>query len=286
LLAEAPVALIFDGLAISSAEQHPANQRLLGKAEFGGDLGMLCEGKAAVVTGAAGGGMGRSIALTLAHEGAQVAVNYRTSADSANAMVDHIGGRGGGAIAVEADVFQAEGCRKLVGTTVEKFGRVDICIVNPGASWHTEPIDKLDPTAALDDVHREMAPLVHLMPLLLPGMYERKWGRLIGITVHPTPGPAHSPGPSYSYFAGKAARTQALLLAQHQAWASGVTVNTIAPGPVGTITSLEEAVEQCNSGLAWRKRTTVSPQDVAEGVAFLCSEAGRFVTGCVLPYLR
>jgi len=110
-------------------------------------------------------------------------------------------------------------------------------------------------------------------------MYERKRGRLIGITVHP------APGPSYSYSASKAARTQALLLAQHQAWGSRVTVNTIAPGPVREIKSLEEAVEQCDHGSAWKQRATVSPQDIAESVAFLSSEAGRFITGCVLPYL-
>jgi hypothetical protein len=49
--------------------------------------------------------------------------------------------------------------------------------------------------------------------------------------------------------------------------------------------SLREAVEQCDHGPAWQERTTASPQDVAEGVVFLCSEAGRFISGCVLPYM-
>ena len=52
---------------------------------------MMCEGKTAIVTGAAGKGMGRSIALTLAREGANVVVNYRTSSDSADGIVAHIG---------------------------------------------------------------------------------------------------------------------------------------------------------------------------------------------------
>ena len=58
---------------------------------------MNCEGKVAVVTGAAGGGLGRSIALTLAREGARVAVNYRTSRESAEAIVRHIQSCGGSA---------------------------------------------------------------------------------------------------------------------------------------------------------------------------------------------
>jgi NAD(P)-dependent dehydrogenase (short-subunit alcohol dehydrogenase family) len=74
-------------------------------------------------------------------------------------------------------------------------------------------------------------------------------------------------------------------LARDEAWRSGVTMNVIGPGPVPEIATLDEAVEQCGHGGAWHSRETASPQDIAEGVAFLCSEAGRFVSGCVLPYM-
>jgi len=241
---------------------------------------MTCEGKVAIVTGAAGSGMGRSIALTLARENAKVVVNYRTSGESAKTIADHIESRGGSAIAVQADVFEADGCKKLVDAAVERFNQVDICVVGPGGGCHPEPIDRLNPTATLEDVHRETAPLFYLMPLVLPDMYKRKWGRLIGIALHPTKLP-----PAYSYNVGKAARAQALLLAQNQAWSCGVTVNIIAPSPVPAIKSLEEAIEQCDHGPSWQKRTTTSPQDIAESIAFLCSEAGRFVTGCVMPFV-
>lgn len=241
---------------------------------------MTCKGKVAVVTGAAGSGMGRSIALTLAREGAKVVVNYRKSEESAKAIVDYIASHGGSAIGIQADVFEAEGCKKLFDAAVERFRQVDICIIGPGGGWHPEPIDKLDSTAALEDVHHEIAPLFHMMPLVLPGMYERKWGRFIGIALHPIKLP-----PAYSYNVGKAARAKAFLLAQDQAWKNGVTVNIIAPGPVPPIKNLKEAIEQCNHGATWQKRTTASPQDIAESVAFLCSEAGRFITGCVLPYM-
>lgn len=177
---------------------------------------MRCENRVAMVTGAAGQGMGRSIALTLAREGARVVVNYRTSEGRARAIAD---------------------------------------------------------------LQCELAPLFYLMPLVLPRMVERQWGRVIGIALHP----GH-PSPAYAYHVGKAARTQALLLAQEQAWGHGVTVNVIAPGPVSAIESAEQAIQQCAHGGRWLNRKNVSPQDIAEGVAFLCSEAGRFVTGCVLPY--
>jgi len=239
---------------------------------------MRCEGRIAVVTGGAGKGMGRSIALTLAREGAKVVVNYRASEESAEAIVKHIEGRGGEAIAVQADVFEAEGCQKLVEATVERFGQVDICIIGPGAGWHMEPIEKLDTAAALGDVQRELAPIYHLLPLVLPGMYQRKRGRVIAIAVQGYDSPA------YAYNVAKAARAQALRLAAGGAWSNGVTLNVIAPGAMGEVATLREAVELCDHGPSWAKRTSITPQDMAEGVAFLCSEAGRFVNNCEIPY--
>jgi len=234
----------------------------------------------AIVTGAAGSGMGRSIALTLAREGANVVVNYRTSQDNADAVAKQIEQTGGKAIAIQADVFQAEDCRNLVDAATRHFGQVDICVIGPGAGWHPEPIDQLAAEGVLGDVHSEIAPVVHLLPLVLPGMYQRKWGRIIAIAMHPD-----RLSPAYAYNLGKAARQQALLLAAEQAWPHGVTSNVIAPGPVSPLTSLDEALEHCAHGAQWQTRENVSPQDIAEGVTFLCSEAGRFITGCVVPYL-
>ncbi|MCJ7736128.1 MAG: SDR family oxidoreductase [Anaerolineae bacterium] len=240
---------------------------------------MGCEGRVAIVTGAAGSGMGRSIALTLAREGARVVVNYRTSAAAAAAIVEHIEGRGGEATAVQADVFEADECARLMAGAVERFGQVDICIVGPGGGWHPEPLAHVGAVGALDDVRHELAVIYHLMPLVLPGMYEREWGRVVAISLAP---PYESP--AYAYNVGKAARTHAILLAQEKAWQRGVTLNVIGPGPVPEIEDLTLAAEQRDHGPAWQQRSTASPQDIAEGVAFLCSDCGRFITGCILPY--
>ncbi len=237
-------------------------------------------GRTAIVTGAAGHGMGRSIALTLARERANVVVNYLNSADIAAAVVAHIEGQGGLAFASQADITQEVQCQTLFNTTVDTFGHVDICIIGPGGGWHQESIQELDSAAALDDVQKELAPIYHLMPLVLPGMYERTWGRLITIGLTP---PYSSP--AFAYNVAKAAGAHALLIARDSAWQHGVTLNTIGPGPVSEIENLELAIEQCDHGPAWHNRGTTSPQDIAEGVAFLCSEAGNFISGAVLPYM-
>jgi len=239
-----------------------------------------CAGRVALITGAAGSGMGRSIALTLAREGAHLIIDYLTSKSSANAIVESINSKGGQAIAAQADVFTAAGCQRLVDTALERFGKVDICIVGPGGGWHPETIEQLAAESALDDLHHEIAPIHYLMPLVLPGMYAQNWGRIIGLSQHP-----RKVSPAYAYNVGKEARTQALLLAAEQAWLKGVTINVIAPGPVSGIRELKDAIEQSEHGPKWQSRENVSPQDVAEGVVFLCSDAGRYVTGCVLPYV-
>ena len=241
---------------------------------------MICEGEVAIVTGAAGKGMGRSIALTLAREGASVVINYLNSVDEATAIVDYIESQGGKAMAFQADICNQDQCRDMYNSAVEKLGTVDICIVGPGSGWHPEAIDKLDSAVALEDINKEIAPLYNLMPLVLPGMYERKWGRLIGISLLPS-----MPSPSFAYDTAKAARTHALRRAGGDAWKHHITISVIAPGPVGEIGSLVEAIELCKHGRRWEERSNVTPQDIAEGVAFLCSESGNFVTGCELPYV-
>jgi NAD(P)-dependent dehydrogenase (short-subunit alcohol dehydrogenase family) len=241
---------------------------------------MLCQGKVAIVTGAAGKGMGRSIALTLAREGAKVVVNYRASEEMAKQIVEHIRTRGGEGVAVKADVFTTEGCKRVVDSALEAFGQIDICIISPGAGWHPQPPEALPAPEALKDTEAELAPVFHLMPLVLPGMYKRKWGRVVGISLER---PFRSP--AYAYNVAKAARTHALLLMRDQAWKNGVTINVIAPGPIAAIEELHQAVELCEHGPAWVNRTNVTPQDVAEGVTFLCSDTGRFISGCELPFL-
>ncbi|MBD3240339.1 MAG: SDR family NAD(P)-dependent oxidoreductase [Chitinivibrionales bacterium] len=241
---------------------------------------MQCTGRVALVTGSSNA-IGRSIALTLAREGARVVVNCRTSTADADALVNHIVSAGGEAVAALGDVYTKEGCEAVFEAARKAFKKVDICIISPGAGWSPEGrISKLDAEAAIAEVEREVAPVYRLMKLVLPGMYKRKWGRIIGISLALNPG-----SPSFAYDVAKAARTQLLLKASRgESWANGVTVNIIAPGPVAACKTLEEAAAQCEHADAWLSRSTTSGQDIAEGIAFLCSEAARFVTGCELTY--
>src|ERR1044072_962904 len=111
------------------------------------DLGL--NGKVALVTGA-GRGVGREIALTLAREGASVAINYRSSAKDADALAGEITAAGGKAKAYRADVADFAAVTAMVNAVVKDFGALNILVNNAGlakrqrfvettpADWHTQ----------------------------------------------------------------------------------------------------------------------------------------------------
>lgn len=241
---------------------------------------MSLKGKVAIVTGASGNGMGRSIALTLARQGACTVINYLKNEKAAEEIVGYIRENGGNAIAVQGDLFDQKDCQKLVNAAITAYGKVDICIIGPGAGWNPEGLLDLDAQKSLEDVIKEVSGVYHLLPLVLNDMQKRHWGRVIGIASNMT-----IPSPAYSYNVAKASRTEALLSSVKKAWELGVTVNVIAPGPVDAFSSFQEACACSCEEEAWVGRKKVTPQDIAEGVAFICSDCADYISGCILPYL-
>ena len=241
---------------------------------------MTLKGKVALVTGAAGNGMGRSIALTLARDGADVIVNYNKSMDSAHQVTKAIQNAGSTAIAVSANITKKDDCKHLIDKSIERYGKIDICIISPGGGWHPENIAKLEPNDGMDDIIAEISPIYNILSLVLTNMAKNKWGRIIALSVNPS-----KPSPAISYNIAKAARTQAILTAYEQVWSSGITMNVIAPGPVTALPDLETAQSLCSNGKEWDNRQNITPQDIAETVSFLCSEKGRYITGCVIPFM-
>ena len=243
-------------------------------------LSRHCEGRVALVTGSSRG-IGRSTALTLAREGADVVVNYSRNKGDAEAVVAGIKASRQSAVSFQADVHTESGCRELVDFAISTFNRIDILVVSPGSGFTPSPLHKLDAADAVMEVTKEVAPAFYLMRLVLPGMYQRKWGRVIGMGQHLT----KAYQPAYAHNVAKNSRTNLFLIAaEGDTWANGVTVNVIAPGPVETADSVEAAIEYCAHGEGWVGRQNTSSQDIAEAIAFLSSESGRFITGCVLPF--
>ena len=232
--------------------------------------------KVALVTGASGNGIGRSAALTLAKEGFRVAVNYNQNQVAAEAMCQYIIAQGGDAFPIQADIFVKDNCEALIEQTKGRFGRIDVCIIGPGAGWHDEPPEKLNAEHSLDDLVQEVKPIYYLCPALIKEMKSLDGGCMIAIATNPD-----LPSPSYSYNVSKNARVQAMMEMVRSCWKNRIRVNVIAPGPVDHFSDMEEA-QRSLEDICRLKRVT--PQDIAETIAFLCSEKGRYITGNVVKF--
>jgi len=183
----------------------------------------------ALVTGASRG-IGAAIALTLAESGAAVAVNYRERAGDAEAVVARIKSNGGRAIAVAADVSQSAAVTGMVERVARELGPIDILVNNAGIAI-VRSVDELSES----DFDRTL--LVNLKSAflctqaVLPGMRERKWGRIVNITSGAARG-AGAIGPHYN--ASKAGMEGLTRGYAARLVKEGITVNNVAPSLIET----------------------------------------------------
>ncbi|OGS63413.1 MAG: hypothetical protein A3K59_06160 [Euryarchaeota archaeon RBG_19FT_COMBO_69_17] len=247
-------------------------------------MGRPLDGRVALVTGGTAEGMGRSIAFTLARDGADVAVNYgthrRPSAAAVRRIVRAIEDSDVRGIAVRADTSKGADVRRLVERVREALGPVDILVNNAGGSWRVQR-DLL----RVDDAHwervlrTEVDGMIHGIKAVLPNMRRKRWGRIVNIGMERS---EEFTGPPYDYTLGKIARHGLTRILAEVEIDRGITVNAVAPGYIPYL-SFREAVESVRHRGPWPRRTHGTPQDVAEVVAWLASDAARFVKAAVIP---
>ena len=246
------------------------------------ELGL--QGRTAVVA-ASTGGLGEAVARALAAEGAAVVVSGRRG-DRAAAIAAELPR----AVGVEVDLATDDGPARLVEAAEQAFGPVDVAVLNgPGPKPGTAA------GLSADDLDTALSSLVRtqhrLVSLVLPGMRERGWGRVLAIgssgIVSPLPNLAASN-------VGRAALAGYLKTLSAEVAADGVTVNLLLPGRVATdrLGSLDAAaaertgrsVEQVQAES--RSRIPAGrygrPEEFGAVGAFLCSELAGYVTGVAL----
>ena len=234
-------------------------------------------GKTAVITGS-GRGIGRAIALQLAEYGINVAVNYfrhKEQADQTAAEIERAGAR---AIVVKAHVGEVEGVQRLVETTAEAFGGVDIFVGN-AASGVLKPVVEQQPKGWEWTVNINARSILFGVQAAAPYMKQGGWGRVIGISSFGS----RRVLPEYSVVGVSKAAIEALIrylaveLAPH-----GIVCNTVSPGVVET-----EALDFFPSKDAivaeGLRRTPagrlVTPEEVAKLVAWLCTDDAKMIVG-------
>lgn len=234
--------------------------------------------KAALVTGASRG-IGRAIALRLAHEGARVCVNFRTQQAAAEEVVAAIRGDGGEAVAMGADVGAAEPARQLVENAQKHFGRLDILVNNAGVvrdnllltmddeEWRTVEATNLDSC-------------FYCCRAAARFMLRQRAGRIINISSAAGEKPNRG---QVNYAASKGginALTRALAA---ELAPKNITVNAVAPGMIETEMSREVRELAGDKILPYIMLNRYGrPEDIAAAVAFLASPDADYITGEVL----
>ncbi len=237
--------------------------------------------RVAVITGSSRG-IGAAIALDLANEGVRVVVNYHQRREAAEAVVSSIESAGGCAVAVEADVATPEGNLLLAEAALKAFRRVDILVNNATPLVERKPL--LDLTLnEVDDYWRTYVQSSFLLAKqFVPGMKERRFGRVIHILtsyIWGVPPPALT-----GYVVAKSAlwgltKSMAVDLAPF-----GITVNAVSPAEVMT-DQWKEVPEARRRALELRTplQRLAKPDDVAAAVRFLIGSQGAFITGANIP---
>jgi len=246
---------------------------------------MELQGRTALITGSCGEGMGRSTAFRLAREGANIVLNYGTHRRGATVkahserIADGIDSLGGRAIVCEADTAIEDEVEGMVKAAREAFGSIDILVNNAGGEWSIKDYTKIPHEHWKDVLADEIDAPFLLMKHIVPGMRKRKWGRIIHIGMQGALMLQQIKGLAPDYCLGKAARAWMTTAFGIQEFGNGITVNAVEPGLTAHM-RFEDAFEAvAGSGRVWRAREKVMVHDIAEIVAFLCSEAARFISG-------
>ncbi len=234
--------------------------------------------KTCVVTGSSRG-IGRAIAERFGEDGCEVVVNYRSSEDAAEDVVDHIEESGGSAIAIQADVTSVDQVNSMRDEVHDTFGEIDVLVNNAGINQDVRFTEMThEEWDTVLDVHLDGA--FHCTQAFFDDLAAAEGGRLVNISS--IIGKGGNFGQA-NYATAKAGifgftRTIALELAP-----AGSTANCVAPGFIRT-SMVEELPEEIKEQI--RNDTPLgrlgTSEEIAEVVAFLASDASSFITGEVI----
>jgi 3-oxoacyl-[acyl-carrier protein] reductase len=237
------------------------------------------KGKVAVVTGASKG-IGASIAKHLADEGAAVVVNYAASKQGADRVVAEITGKGGRAVAVQADVSRPADIKRLFAETKKAFGRLDVLVNNAGI-YEFAPLEEV----TAEHFHRQFD--LNVLGLILASQEAVKsFGPSGGSIINISSAIVTATPPTASvYSATKAAADAVTRTLAKELGPRKVRVNSINPGLVETEGTTSNGTADDESGFRkWFEAHAPlgrigQPEDVAPAAVFLASDDARWITG-------
>jgi 3-oxoacyl-(acyl-carrier-protein) reductase len=239
---------------------------------------MQLEGRTALVTGASRG-IGRAIALALAEEGADVAVNYVSSEGPARQVMEAIHKMGRRAILAQADVGDYPDTYRMAQDVLKEFGHLDILINNAGIN-SDKTFVKMDHASWRKVLAINLDGVFNATKVLIDPMIKQSWGRVVNITS--VIGQIGNFGQA-NYAASKAGVAAFTKSLAKELASKGVTVNCVAPGFTETemVAAIPEKVKNKLLDQIPMKRFGKS-EEVARACVFLCSKDGDYITGAEL----
>lgn len=234
--------------------------------------------RVALVTGGSRG-LGRAMAIRLAEAGHRLVVNYATNADAAEKVVAGIEEKGGEAIAVQADVSQAEQVERLFEEAGRRLGPVAVLVNNAGVTRDSLLL-RMSATDFDHVIDTNLKSAFLCTKAALRGMLRAKWGRVISIAS--VAGLVGNAGQA-NYGASKAGMIGFSKSVSKEVGSRGITVNVVAPGFVATdLTAdvVEKAKEVAEGRISLGRFGT--PEEIAGVVAFLASDEAAYMTGQVI----
>jgi 3-oxoacyl-[acyl-carrier protein] reductase len=242
--------------------------------QFNNNSGRLSQ-KVAIVTGASRG-IGRSVALALAAQGANVVVNYASSSAAAQEVVASITEAGGNAMALQADVSKSEQVDALISSTLEKFGRIDVLVNNAGITRDTLLL-RMKPEEWQAVIDLNLTGVFLCTRAVSKTMLKQRSGRIINIAS--VAGQMGNPGQA-NYSAAKAGVIGFTKTVAKELASRGITVNAVAPGFIETDMTNDLKADEILKYIPLGRYG--QPEEVAGMVRFLAADpAAAYITGQV-----
>ena len=239
---------------------------------------------------AASRGIGYAAALELAREGARVFLCSRDEGRASDAAEKIHNETGANVAGIAADVINGMDIERFVRLAIERAGRVDICVTNAGGPPATT-FDITDIEMFRDAFELNALSAIRLAKLVLPGMRERKWGRIVNVTSISVKQPVDGLLLSNTVRAGLTSWAKTV---SNEVAADGVTINNVAPGYTLTERQDELAIARGKAlGKSkeemiamWASQTPAhriaAPEEIAAAIAFLASDRASYITGVTL----